>query len=174
MTLGLVCLGIYGARVYRSKLLSKCMNLCKYEDDTVQLNSKNFNEVVVPLLTSPRKSNLIVFVDPAADCLACLFETEYWLAPTSEEDNYKVFFFIPKRAPLERVTGYINQFLLEEDQIIRYETDSPITPFHLYGILKVFYDLEHGIRWYEFGNKEEAAQMAFPEKVLATIRESYK
>ena len=170
-TLLLVCMGIYAARVYRARLDSKCMNLCKYTDDTIRLNSRDFQKSVVPLLESPRKHNLIVFVNPGADCLACLFETEYWLAPSSVEDDYKVFFLIPQIASTEHVTGYINQFLLEEDQIIRFEPNSPLVPYNRFGVLKVFYELEAGIRWFEFGNREEDVQLAFPDKILATIRQ---
>ena len=169
----LFCIGIgglvYGVRYFSAVSASHCENLCKYSDHTARLNEKNFRETVVPLLKSPRPFNLIVFVDPDRDCLACLFETEFWLAPMNGEEDYRVHFFIPSSSPRERVDDYIGQFLLEEDQVIRFDHSSSLSPYHGYGVLKVFYDLEEGVRWFEFGNEGESEQKALMVKIGETI-----
>jgi len=160
---------IYGFRYYRAVSAPSCSDLCKFSNHTSDLNEDAFRKTVVPQLKSPNLYNLIVFVDPDKDCLACLFETEYWLAAEDGTDSYTVHFFIPHDSPDERVEGYRDQFLLEDDQILRFDPKGPLAPYHAYGVFKVFYDIDAGVRWYEFGNQDERAQIALAERIKQSI-----
>jgi len=169
-TITLASIGIYGYRYMRDNGASVCPNLCKKPDETFELNHTAFIQHVNATAALTRPYHLLVFVDPDRECLACLFETEFWLAPMAESSDYAVHFFIPNDAPPERVEGYLNAFHIVEDQVTRFDPGSALSAYYRFGLLKVLYHVEDGILWFEGGNQEENVQHQFLTRLRTAIR----
>lgn len=91
------------------------------------------------------------------------------MAARGEFPEYAVQFFIPAESPAERVNGYIESFGMLDEQIIRFDHFSPLAAYHRFGVMKVFYDLEAGVCWFESGNRGEAEQLALLQRIRSTI-----
>ncbi len=125
---------IYGFRLYTAKQTQRCSSLCMYDDNTSELNENYFSGMVRPLIRGERRSNLIIFLDPARECPVCLYETEYWLSPLDTRSDFMVHFFFPRQTNQDSLNGYLNAFNLKEDQINYFDNQGTLQDLIAYGL----------------------------------------
>lgn len=161
---------IYSFRWWLAEKTPACPDYCQTDFHSYRLNEETFLERVLPMVKDPRTFNLFVFVNPDKDCLACIFEAEYWLVPIEDYDHYMVHFFIPEEVPEERFRGFQEHYAIAPEQIIRFDRASPISPFNQFGVLKVFYEYGDGIHWFEPGTSDPEKQATFPDRIRRMIK----
>ncbi len=161
--------GVYGLRIWYAKTNQPCATLCKYDDNTSELNRSHFDKFVAPNIKGESRFNLIIFLDPARECSVCLYETEYWLAPLGATPEFMVHFFFPLGTDQEKLQNYLNALDLSAKNINYFNPTSDLNDYISNGLVKIFFDREMGIRWYEFGNSSEADQLNFLKMLNGTL-----